>query len=717
MKKLILPLFTFIIWFSQVSLFSQDGWLNQRKEINLTLNDCSFPTDNMEYYGDNYWIAGDSGLILKSNSFANAWSQLQSGTQENLRGVYFFHNGTGFCVGDNGILIKTENFGNHWSSIPLGISTDLNDIWFIDDSTGIIIGDSGLYIESFDRGLNWLAGNLNTDQNLNKIRQLTSSLIWIAGDSGTAFKTIDGGNNWQLINTGHSTDFNDVYLPDDECVYIAGDEGLVIKSENSGQTWMDLSVPVTSDLHGIACTNCYNIYVCGDQGSLYYRTSSTDTNWNAYEGDTGGLNYHSLTLLPYDYDFLFLADSGSFIYLMSYSGYSNLQKAGDNLFFKDIEFIDPFKGFIACNTSTLLHTTDGGENWYSLHLGDFQGNEHGLDLYDVDFVDSLHGYVVAERYMYNEHSHVFGTSDGGMTWTDLFYSTSLALNCMFFLDADHGWVGGERGFMMRTDNAGQYWTIVQPATYNVNYVQQIYFYNQEDGYMIRDYGDFFVTHDGGNTWQFMMDFGMSVNNFAVARDTIIWVLANSVGVYKSVDGGSLWSYRQIPYNGHYANSLCFINENEGWIAGTDQSLWHTYDGGDTWIMEWAENNQEDFNQITFANSANGWILGQDGSIMHGPGLYVGVPEIQDVESDNLFIFPNPAQTMVNIKIPDQNPDLTYSLAIYNVIGQQMIRKVIKEDKDTFTLDISSYQPGIYIVVCRQESEVISSGKFIIISKK
>jgi photosystem II stability/assembly factor-like uncharacterized protein len=713
-KNRILPdILTAALLFTVFATYSQDGWIDQQKPINVALNACCFPVDNGSFYGQNYWIAGDSGYILKSSSYQNAWSRLESCTTENLNGIYFFHDGTGFCVGDNGTLIKTETFGNQWEIIPLDLNNNLNDILFITDTTALIAGDSGLLLKSTDKGLTWVNIELNTSYNLNKIRKLTDSLIWIVGDHGTVLKTTYGGNTWVNINAGIQDNINDFFMPDSECIVLVGDDGLVLQSDNGGASWLNLDFPISSDLNGITGgETCNTFYVCGNEGTIYY-WSIYDTAWHAYQGETGGLNFHSIIFQPDNYYNLFLADSGSYIMVSGYSGYSDLQKVEENLYFQDIDFIDLLNGYIAGNVATLLHTTDGGENWYSLHLGDFPGNNRGLDAYDVEFTDPLHGFVLLERYLYNENSIILGTQDGGLTWTNLYYSTSQRLTCMYFLDSLHGWVGADRGYIMRTNDGGLTWIIVQPHNSNFNDVVKIYFYNLQDGYFIRDYGDFYVTHDGGATCELTMAFGSGADDFSVVSDSLIWVVKN--GVYHSTDWGYLWSYQTVPNDFHYPKSVYFIDQLEGWLAGSDRSLWHTIDGGEYWFMEYSETNGDDFSQLTFTSIANGWAIGHDSFIMHGPGLYTGYVDKQPVFENSISIFPNPANLLINVNfnnnIEIQKDDLVFT--VFTMTGQQVRTMKVRGDPGNIQLDISDLQPGIYFAALKLNNSIISSGKFIV----
>ena len=71
------------------------------------------------------------------------------------------------------------------------------------------------------------------------------------------------------------------------------------------------------------------------------------------------------------------------------------------------------------------------------------------------------------------------------------------LNTVYFLDSKRGWVGGDNGFLSRTDDGGASWT-----RQNVNVkagINDIYFRDKEAGFFLAG-NSIFVTRDNGSTW-------------------------------------------------------------------------------------------------------------------------------------------------------------------------------------------------------------------------
>ena len=78
-----------------------------------------------------------------------------------------------------------------------------------------------------------------------------------------------------------------------------------------------------------------------------------------------------------------------------------------------MDFISPDEGWIASG-STLHHSVDGGMTWSAMATS---GIPAGEVLLKVDFVDSLHGWVVSiPDEMTWEPLKLYRTIDGGASW-------------------------------------------------------------------------------------------------------------------------------------------------------------------------------------------------------------------------------------------------------------------------------------------------------------
>src|SRR5687767_4375722 len=71
------------------------------------------------------------------------------------------------------------------------------------------------------------------------------------------------------------------------------------------------------------------------------------------------------------------------------------------------------------------------------------------------------------------------------------------LNTVFFLDSKRGWVGGDKGFLSRTDDGGHSWA--QQVVETTDAINDIYFRDKEAGFLIAG-NAVFGTRDNGTRW-------------------------------------------------------------------------------------------------------------------------------------------------------------------------------------------------------------------------
>ena len=92
----------------------------------------------------------------------------------------------------------------------------------------------------------------------------------------------------------------------------------------------------------------------------------------------------------------------------------------------------------------MLKTTDGGLTWIAQDGGSSQ-------LADVYFIDSQHGWICGDE------GTVLVTQNGGDIWTEQTTSTTMAFNSILFVSRTEGWVVGEKGTILHTKDGGVTW--------------------------------------------------------------------------------------------------------------------------------------------------------------------------------------------------------------------------------------------------------------------
>jgi len=142
------------------------------------------------------------------------------------------------------------------------------------------------------------------------------------------------------------------------------------------------------------------------------------------------------------------------------------------------------------NINTIYHTTDGGVTWSQQFI---QATRNGEDVSfnAIYFSDLTHGWAVGKS------GNVLKTTDGGTTWTWVTttgMSTSSTSKCVFFLDANTGWISSNQEhsdgigteFVLATKDGGITWT-AQPTPVN-NSIYSLSFVDANHGWLTSDNG-------------------------------------------------------------------------------------------------------------------------------------------------------------------------------------------------------------------------------------
>jgi len=200
------------------------------------------------------------------------------------------------------------------------------------------------------------------------------------------------------------------------------------------------------------------------------------------------------------------------------------------------------------------------------------------------------------------------------------------LNTVYFLDSKRGWVGGDGGFLSRTDDGGQSWVRqTVPTTAGIN---DIYFRDKEAGFLLAG-NSIFITRDGTNWTQSRIflpeEFeGADVELYSVrfASKKKGWVVGSiskrervvdSILVYTD-DGGETWRRQRAPSRLELIH-IDFVSDKRGWIVGDGGTILFTRDGGASWSKQNVGTITSTLYHIDFRDDKKGWAVGERGTLL------------------------------------------------------------------------------------------------------
>ena len=174
------------------------------------------------------------------------------------------------------------------------------------------------------------------------------------------------------------------------------------------------------------------------------------------------------------------------------------------------------------------------------------------------------------------------------------------LSDIYFVSENTGWVVGDSGVIMKTEDGGNTW--IQQNSTTTKDIGKVFFLNDTKGWAgtganaSTPGGTVLKTTDGGNTWT-EIDYSSAVPNIAFTycdgllflNDTTGYLLAGkskSNYVLKTTDGGLTWVKKDslVTTTATRWYDIDFYNDNLGVIVGSAKDVQrYTTDGGESWI--------------------------------------------------------------------------------------------------------------------------------------
>lgn len=635
------------------------------------------------------WAVGQGGIIVHSNSGGDSWDIQYEKPEYSFAGVHFVDDQTGYVVGWSEVL-KTTNGGENWQpqSLPNPMGLDVEEVYFMNQNTG-----------------------------------------WIAGSYKTIYKTVDGGESW-LNKNGPDLDehfwLNDITFFDEMNGCAVGEklfmpyQSISLTTNDGGESWKETIITNCEGLKSVQYVGPDTIWAISEEGK-FIRSTNIGEDWEVIQQIAG----HFTDLYFFNSNDA-IAISNSHLILTTNDGWATWESAeiGYSNIINKFSFADPQNG-IGVGSSNISRTIDGGSNWYS-----------SFDKFSIiDFFEADNGWMVSE----NEPKHLLQSIDEGFTW-ELFYASNKgSIQEMDFISSQLAFAVTDSSELMKTSNGGDSWEIINIPIDSINF-SAINFIDNEVGFITTSDSSFLKTEDGGDSW-----FTYTFDNISYLTACFFhnelegWVTGWDGEYAHTVDGGLNWDV-QIMDDEHIAD-IFFTNSENGFIISRDGKLYQTSDGGIIWVE--TDDFDNSLRQIEFADNLNGWIAAthyiyhtDDGGISweeefdltqfgwgHSISSLAALSEndawfctnngkifsydfLSQVSDDILIepnLYPNPASNVLNIS--SQFKSGNHTIEIYSIDGRKMLTQQFDKTEDPVQMDISAFNPGIYILKIKGQKGV------------
>lgn len=303
-----------------------------------------------------------------------------------------------------------------------------------------------------------------------------------------------------------------------------------------------------------------------------------------------------------------------------------------------------------------------------------------------------------------ERGHIIYSDDEGQTWVQGQVPVSVTMTGIDFGTEEHGWAVGHSGVVVHTADAGKTWELqltgIEAARLAIESKQEqiaemeqrieeapeeekgdlewalddlsfaienmeadldvgpvnpfldVWFENENHGFVIGAYGMILRTTDGGESWKDMTGEIDNAQNFHLNGITQITggalVIVGEAGqIHVSTDGGDTWERRESPYPGSLFGVTGTGQVNEILAFGLRGNLMRSTDLGRSWNMNTNEagttlmsGSVAEDGRVTLVGNSGVVLLSTDGGETFRPYFRTdreGVMGVVPISETNLLI--------------------------------------------------------------------------------
>ena len=367
------------------------------------------------------WIIGHNGVILYTTDGGKTWKPQHTAATENWHRIVFIDKRHGWIAG-NGVLLRTENGGETWQINREGLENIyfVCDIHFINPKIGWIGVNDGQTLHTCDGGKTFRLQKTGlTNAPIIDLHFINNKEGWAVTSQlmkgGYILHTIDGGDYWQVQAKTHHVGVG-VHFINETTGWVVMANGSSLTTTDSGKTWKQTpsKIPEGSRLHNVKFRNHTQAWSIAD-GKKLLTTRNQGETWETVKGSFG--NAPATT------------GDQSWIQRMA----TDASRADFNL--------------------TNTHILENGHGWV---IGATIAAPRTGDDYAIGAEDT--------RYVQDTIGQVYNTTDFGKNWDHQLGEQSQTFRDVLFLDEQHGWISGNNGILLSTEDGGETWQQLQSGT-------------------------------------------------------------------------------------------------------------------------------------------------------------------------------------------------------------------------------------------------------------
>jgi photosystem II stability/assembly factor-like uncharacterized protein len=250
-----------------------------------------------------------------------------------------------------------------------------------------------------------------------------------------------------------------------------------------------------------------------------------------------------------------------------------------------IDMVDANNWFTVGANGTFMRTTNAGANWYFHHFAGRVGLTYDVSQnYTTWFFNTTTGIVGGDR------GYIGRTTNAGITFDSVATGLVIPLNqrtqAIWFFDNNTGYAAagsgsGVGGTIVKTTNGGINW--VSSVTTSATAYTSIWGTDAQTVYAVEANGKILKTTDGGTSWvESAVVMGQFMYDISFLNSTTGFVTGGGGNIYRTTNAGSSWDSVGSGQNNWSLFQVKIISASEIYAVGDPGFLYKSTNGGSSW---------------------------------------------------------------------------------------------------------------------------------------
>ena len=260
--------------------------------------------------------------------------------------LYFVNDSTGWAVNGNGEIYKTSDFGESWTMQFYDGPQYFRSVEFFDDQNGLVGSLDGAVYRTTDGGATWNDINLGLTEPVPGVCGIghygdTVLLVGIWSQPAFIVRSIDAGATWSYIDmSALAGGLVDCWFKGPDTVFVCGKgtnatngHGVILRSADAGLTWQEVGQSQYSNTYG------WKLQFTSPLIGYASLAAATTPDSHIMKTVDGGASWTTMTVV------------------------------NQNIDMEGIGFVNDLEGWVGGWSTGMYHTTDGGNSWTYLNMG------------------------------------------------------------------------------------------------------------------------------------------------------------------------------------------------------------------------------------------------------------------------------------------------------------------------------------------------------------